>query len=313
MTGSTSGTDRNRTESRSPSQSPSTCRASRPLARRVNSATSCTRSNRRSRSGDCDEQRATNVAQSRAARPHRLRGAKMSRPVSNDASGLGWTARSPEVRPRGGVGDQREVHAADRRPRPGRSQRQRRVPAGGGEVAARARPGRTARARSARRPGGGVSIRCTTSASKPNPALKVKYRSSASPSPIRRRTAGAQRLQDGAGRVERVRGQPDSARTKTLVEPPGTTARAGTSGSRAVGEQPVDHLVDGAVAAERDDHVDAVAGRADGQRGGVPTVAGLLHLDLQLAGQRALEHLPAARRRGGGRGVDDQQRAHASA
>ena len=129
------------------------------------------------------------------------------------------------------------------------------------------------------------------------------------PEPDPAGAAGAQRFEDGAGRVERVRRQPDCS-DEDVGGPAGDDGQGRHVRPRAVGQQAVDDLVDGAVAAEGDDHVDAVPGGAHGERGGVATVAGLLHLDLQLAAQRALEHLPAARRRGGGLGVDDQERAH---
>ena len=155
------------------------------------------------------------------------------------------------------------------------------------------------------------SIRRTTSASKPYPALKVNQRSSASPSPIRR-----PRPARSASRIAPVAsngctGSP-SARTKTLVEPPGTTASAGSPGRGPVGEQPVHDLVDGAVAAEGDDQVEPLPRGADGERGGVAAVAGLHHLDLQLAGQRPREHLAAAGGRRGGGGVHHQEGAHRS-
>ena len=51
-----------------------------------------------------------------------------------------------------------------------------------------------------------------------------------------------------------------SAREKTFVEPPGTTASIGRCGRGAVLQQPVDDLVDGAVAAQGHDEVDAVGG-----------------------------------------------------
>ena len=76
------------------------------------------------------------------------------------------------------------------------------------------------------------------------------------------------------------------ARTKTFVEPAGTTPSAGTSVVHAVGEQPVDDLVDGAVAAEGDHDVGAVAHRPAGQRGGVPAVGGLGDLELGDAAER---------------------------
>ena len=49
---------------------------------------------------------------------------------------------------------------------------------------------------------------------------------------------------------------------------------------QAVGEQAVDHLVHRAVAAERDDHVNAVAHRAAGECRGVAAIRGLLDVEV---------------------------------
>ena len=77
-------------------------------------------------------------------------------------------------------------------------------------------------------------------------------------------------------------------------------------------QQAVDDLVDGAVAAERDDDVQAVEGGLAGELRGVAAVGGLDDVELDLAGQGVGEDVarPGAGRRG--LGVDDQQRAHLS-
>ena len=61
-------------------------------------------------------------------------------------------------------------------------------------------------------------------------------------------------------------------RANTFVDPPGSGAERG----RGAG-QPVGGLVQRAVAAEADDHVDAVVGRALRQAGGVAAAVRLGH------------------------------------
>ena len=100
---------------------------------------------------------------------------------------------------------------------------------------------------------------------------------------------GGEAVEEGAGRLDRVVGQPDRA-----GEDVGRAA--GQGGERGVGAgQAVGRLVEGAVAAEHDDDVDAVAGRALGQAGGVVAAVGLGDGDVVVGRQRLLDDDPAAR------------------
>ena len=58
---------------------------------------------------------------------------------------------------------------------------------------------------------------------------------------------------------------------------------------RPVAQQPVDDLVDGAVAADGHDDVDAVGGRLGAELAGVPAVRGLDDVELELAAEGADE------------------------
>ena len=79
-------------------------------------------------------------------------------------------------------------------------------------------------------------------------------------------------------------------RANTLVEPPGSGGQGGVGAGEAVGR-----LVQGAVAAEHDDDVDAVGGRALGQAGGVAAAVGLGHASTSWSADSALlDHDPAA-------------------
>ena len=150
------------------------------------------------------------------------------------------------------------------------------------------------------------------------PALKVNHRSSARPRPTSRLRPEPSACRTWAVASTGSRGMP-RARAKTLAEPPGTTASAGPSGARcprapdrAAGalQHPVDDLVDGAVAAVRDQQLDAVAHGLRGRLGRVAAVAGEQDLQLELARERVRQDVAA----GGGRrrrvGVHHQQRAH---
>ena len=93
------------------------------------------------------------------------------------------------------------------------------------------------------------STRRTTSASNPSPAQNVNQRPSARPSPIVRvRPRAAPPASRRSPRSGPAAAR--AARANTFVDPPGTTASAGTLLRRAVREQAVDHLVHGAVAAQ---------------------------------------------------------------
>ena len=103
------------------------------------------------------------------------------------------------------------------------------------------------------------------------------------------------------------------ARAKTLVEPPGTTARPGQAlRVGAVVQQTVDDLVDRAVAAEGHDQVDVAALRGlPGQVPGVPAVLGGDDLQLQLAGERVDQDVTGAGTGGGCCRIDHEKCAHA--
>jgi hypothetical protein len=110
------------------------------------------------------------------------------------------------------------------------------------------------------------------------PAQKVNHRSSARPSPICRirlprsrpsRTASSSAPVASTGLV----GGP-SARAKTLVLPPGDDGHRRDVGSRPVGEEAVDDLVDRAVPTQGDHELDAVLMRLAGQVDGVAARAG---------------------------------------
>ena len=75
-------------------------------------------------------------------------------------------------------------------------------------------------------------------------------------------------------------------------------------------EQAVDDLVDGAVTAEGDDDLDAGVRRLPRQRTRVAATAGVADLQINLAAQRAGEHIAAAGAGGGGLGVDDEEGSH---
>ena len=74
-----------------------------------------------------------------------------------------------------------------------------------------------------------------------------------------------------------------SVRANTLVQPPGSTPERGVGAGDAGG-----HLVERAVAAVADDHVDAAAGGVLGEAGGVAAAVGLddLHLVALRSGAR---------------------------
>ena len=101
-----------------------------------------------------------------------------------------------------------------------------------------------------------------------------------------------------------------SARANTLVEPAGHDAERGNAVVHAVGQQPVDDLVDRAVAAEGDDDVGAVAHRPAGQGGGVPAVGGLGDLELGVAAQGVGEDVALASGGGGRARVGHDEDPH---
>ena len=74
-------------------------------------------------------------------------------------------------------------------------------------------------------------------------------------------------------------------RAKTFVDPPGSAASAVSRAGQAVGR-----LVQRAVAAEHDDHVDPVGGGALGEAGGVAPPVGLGQGHVVVGRQRLLDH-----------------------
>jgi len=124
-------------------------------------------------------------------------------------------------------------------------------------------------------------------------------------------TTVAQRREQGSGRLNGVPGDAQGAR-EDVGAPTGDDSKIGYVVPGAFLEQPVDHFVDRAVAAQGDDEFEPVAACLPGQLGRVGPVGGLDDLELELALQRRQQHLAGARRRGRGRGVDHQQRPHGS-
>ena len=189
------------------------------------------------------------------------------------------------------------------------------APGAGGRCAgrtARAPPGRSRPGSCAGRVGRDRrrrSTRATTSASQPRPALKVNQRSPARPSPMLRRrcsrSASSRRRSPRPGRgAARAPGRRRWCRRR------GRRRGRARRSCGPVGEQPVDDLVDRAVAAEDDDEVEAVVAGLAGQLGGVAAVPGVGDLELELGLQRAGQHLAGAGRGRGRCRVDHQQRPH---
>ena len=108
-----------------------------------------------------------------------------------------------------------------------------------------------------------------------------------------------------------------SARVNTFAFPPGNRGQRGQVAGRGGGllpvrpaHQAVDRLVHRAVPAERDHQVVALLYRARRERDRVAPVACFHDLQVDLGRQRPHDHVPPQRGRGGGMGVNDQQRAH---
>ena len=235
----------------------------------------------------------------------------MSSPVSNDASGLGWTGRSPRYVQGAVLVTSAKWTPVDRRPRRGRSS----VIAGcrRSAVTKCASAARTNRAcevcSPARRR---FSIRCTDLGVEAEAGVEGEV---AVVGQAERRSGGV-RPARSASRIAPVASNGSRRQPDGPDEDVGRAAghhgqrrqvRAGPSV-----EQPVDHLVDGAVAAERDDDVEPrrAAARTASAAACPRWLVSATSTFISLA-ERALEHLPAAGRRGGGRGVDHQQGAHA--
>ena len=148
-----------------------------------------------------------------------------------------------------------------------------------------------------------ASTRSTTLASRPRPEAKVKQRPLTTPrSTLRGRQSSAIASRCSVAST-RSPGMPS-----ILREHVGRAARqAAQRGGGA--EQPVGGFVDGAVAAEGDDHVIALVRGLAAQLGGVPARLGVDRVDLEAALQRV--HDEVAQAVGDGRRVrvDDDQHA----
>ena len=103
----------------------------------------------------------------------------------------------------------------------------------------------------------------------------------------------AQRVQQGAGGLDRVAGQPErpAEDVRAAARHDGQVGNVRYVGGVDAAEQPVDDLVDGAVAAEDDDQVEAVGPGLGRELGGVAAVAGVRDLELEVGLQGAGEHL----------------------
>nr|BFF02857.1 hypothetical protein GCM10020241_45320 [Streptoalloteichus tenebrarius] len=162
-----------------------------------------------------------------------------------------------------------------------------------------------------------VSILATTSASQPRPALKVNQRAGllALPAHPAEADPAAGALLDGAQQVvrglDRVARQPQRP-GEDVGRPAGDDTEHGRVVPDPLGQQPVDHLVDGAVAPVRHHQVEPGRGGLAGRVRGVAPVVGLQHVQLHRAGQGVGEHVPSGGRGGGGLGVDHEQGAHES-
>jgi hypothetical protein len=120
---------------------------------------------------------------------------------------------------------------------------------------------------------------------------------------------GSQCVKQDAGRLDWVIGQTERPR-----EYIGGATRDHAQGRDAivhtVGEQTVHDFVDGAVAAEGDHRVGAVAHGPAGQRRRVPPIVGLFDLQLGRAGQRTGKNIAFVRGRGGRARIDNDEYPH---
>ena len=130
----------------------------------------------------------------------------------------------------------------------------------------------------------------------PTPAWKRKRRPFATPSPMRRK-ARCWSAPTSCSAASTGSCAMPMLRAYTFVEPPGSGASAVLGAHEAVGR-----LVQRAVAREHGDDLDAVAGRAAREAGGVTPARGLGDLELVCVAQRPLdEHPPSWRHRRRGR------------
>ena len=103
----------------------------------------------------------------------------------------------------------------------------------------------------------------------------------------------AQRVQQGAGGLDRVARQPErpAEHVGAASRHDGQVGNVRYVGGVDAAEQPVDDLVHGAVAAEDDHQVEAVGPGLGRELGGVAAVAGVRDLELEVGLQGAGEHL----------------------
>jgi hypothetical protein len=179
------------------------------------------------------------------------------------------------------------------------------------------------------------STRAMTSASKPSPAggpLVVRggvdggdCRGGSRLGAAHRRRAGAhgarraeghqpgpshaQRGQDLRRRLHRVAGPPERA-GEDVGGAPRDDGEHRQLRCGAVRQEAVDHLVDGAVAADGDHEVHTVGGGLLAEFAGVPAVARLDDVELELAGEGADQEVAHLGARAGRRRVDHHERAH---
>ena len=148
-----------------------------------------------------------------------------------------------------------------------------------------------------------ASTRSTTLASRPRPEANVKQRPLTTPRSTLRGLPVVGHRQQVLGRVDGVAGDAEH-----LAEHVGRAA--GQAGQRRGGaEQAVGRFVDGAVAAEGDDHVVALVGRLAAQLGGVAAGLGVDRVDLEAPLQRIDDEVAQPVGDGRGVGVDDDQHA----
>ena len=133
------------------------------------------------------------------------------------------------------------------------------------------------------------------------PVWKQKNRPLTLPSPIGRMSAASMPPASSSTAATGSFGMP-IVRANTFVEPPGSTPSAVSRPG-----DPGGHLVERAVAAEADDHVDAAARGVVGEAGGVAAPVGLDELDLVAAAQPAMDDDRVARRHRRGERVDHEQ------
>ena len=171
----------------------------------------------------------------------------MSRPSSNSASGAIGSGSALRVRVRVAVRDERARGASDAlRPRARLD-----VPALGSEHARRPRARtRCRRGASRRRARPSSSTRRTAAASSPTPAENAKRRPLTRPTVIRRVRSCVERLGKLPRRLDRIVRQPERPREHARPA-------AGQEADRHVALEPVQRLVEAAVAGEDDDRVRA--------------------------------------------------------